>query len=58
MSAMSELTLRLCEHDLGTLYSHVTLISDFVVDGKLEAIIYEHGVLVSVPFCVILLFLF
>lgn len=45
MSAMSELTLRLCEHDLGSLYSHVFLLSDFVVAGKLETIIYEHGVL-------------
>ena len=47
MSAMSELTLRLCEHDLGSLYSHVFLVSDFVVQGKLEDIIYQHGVLVS-----------
>jgi len=45
MSAMSELTLRLCEHDLGSLYSHVFLVSDFVVQGKLEDIIYQHGVL-------------
>jgi len=45
MSAMEELTLRLCEHDLGTLYSHVLTLSDFVVGGKLEDIIYQHGVL-------------
>jgi len=45
MSAMSELTLRLCEHDLDTLYSHVFLLSEFIVQGKLEDIIYEHGVL-------------
>ena len=47
MSAMSELTLRLCEHDLDALYSHVFLIADFVEQGALEKVIYEHGVLVS-----------
>ena len=60
MSAMSELTLRLCEHDLGTLYSHVFLLSDFVLAGNLETIIYEHGVLVSPLFsftCVSSIFL-
>lgn len=45
MSAMSELTLRLCDNDLTALYSTITDMADFVKRGRVEEIVYLHGIL-------------
>lgn len=45
MSAMSELTLRLCDNDLTALYSTITDMADFMKRGRVEEIVYLHGVL-------------
>merc|ERR1719265_3136840 len=43
MTAMSELTLRMCEHDLSNLFSGLFHVAKFVKDGKLAAEMYQHG---------------
>ena len=61
MTAMSQLTLRLCESDLMSAYSGLLRLAEFVTAGKLNDLIYQHGVLVSgyqVNWCIVKLGVF
>eukprot|EP00116_Pleurobrachia_bachei_P007842 sb/3468104/ len=45
MGAMSQLTLRLCNNSPHDAYNHTLLLADFITTGRLNQMIYRHGVL-------------